>query len=84
MGAMPIWTERTYSKSIVPLHEFFDKVAPTIFCTWFGLLSIQKRALPLDRDLTKEEDDYFMHLTSDRKKENFGYLNGRIVCVDYA
>lgn len=83
-GCNASWNERQYTKSFKGLPEFLDKVTPTLFCSWFGLISIQKRVVELQRDLTEYEKHEFRHQTSDIKKENFGHLNGRLVCIDYA
>ena len=59
-------------------------VSPSLFCSYFGLLQIQKRCKPLDRDLTDEELVSFKYYCNeDCSKTNFGYYNNNIVCVDY-
>ena len=82
-GCYANWSERTYCKQMKGIEELSIKVTPTIFCFLFGLLSIQKRCNPLERDLTEAEVEYFKHQTTDVKKENFGILNGVVVCIDY-
>lgn len=64
--------------------DLFDKINPTIFCSWFGLLSIQKRADVLIRDLTEDEIKCYSVITTDLKGENFGLIKGKLVCIDYA
>ena len=81
-GCYANWSERLYPKMFKNMPEI-EKVAPTYFCAWFGLISIQARVVELDRHLTADEKQYFEHQTTDIKKENFGYLNGRLVCIDY-
>lgn len=82
-GCVANWNERLYTKSFKGLPEFLDKVSPTLFCSWFGLISIQKRVVILDRHLKDHEKHYFRNQTTDIKKENFGYLKGKLVCIDY-
>ncbi len=84
-GCCANWSERNICKMFKPMRDsFFDLLAPSLFCTWFGLLQIQKRTLPLERDLTDEEKEQFKDFCgTDNKKENFGYYQGRIVCHDY-
>ncbi len=83
-GCYANWSERQYCKSFRNLPEFYDLVIPSHFCSWFGLIQIQARAIELDRHLTDEEWDKFKEVASnDMKKENFGYYKGRVVCLDY-
>lgn len=82
-GCYANWSERQSTRATRNDPGMFSKIAPTLFCTWFGLLSIQRRAEPLDRNLTLMEIGQFTPWTTDLKKENFGYLNGKIVCIDY-
>lgn len=82
-GCYANWSEYTFCRTMKGLPEYFNKVAPTVFCTWFGLVSVQKRVAELERDLTENETIYFKELTTDIKKENFGYVNDILVCIDY-
>lgn len=84
-GCLANWNERRYTKMWNSCNiDFKNRIAPSIFCTWFGLIQIQKKCLPLERDLTEEEKMYFKPLCgTDIKKDNFGVYKGRIVCVDY-
>lgn len=82
-GCYANWSERRYTKTFERLPEFYNKIAPTIFCSWFGLLSIQRRVVELDRHLTVNEVEYFKDQTTDIKMQNFGYLDKRLVCIDY-
>lgn len=84
LGCYANWTERHYTKTFEGFSEFIDKVSPTVFCSYFGLVSIQRKVTVLDRDLTDDEQYYFRKQTTDIKKENFGFLNGKLVCIDYA
>lgn len=58
-------------------------VAPTKWCSWFGLIQIQERVDIIDRDLEQFEIDMFSPVCTDIKCVNFGIYKGRLVCVDY-
>jgi hypothetical protein len=60
------------------------KLSVSLFCSWFGFIQIQKRCLPLNRELQNIEKEYFKGVTTDQKSDNFGIYNGVIVCLDYA
>lgn len=80
------WSERNFCKMFKGVDEnvFYNLVAPSLFCSWFGLIQIQKRCVELDRHLTRKEKYKFKDTCGgDYKKENFGYYNNKIVCVDY-
>jgi len=77
------WKERKWTKSCKHSLDFYSKLSPTLFCSLFGLMSIQLRCKPLDRSLTDKEVAYFQDVTTDVKSDNFGYLNGLLVCFDY-
>lgn len=80
LGCYSNWRERQYWKAFKGTNI---QIAPSYWCSWFGLIQIQKRLLPLERDLTKEEVEYFKDITTDIKMQNFGLYEKRIVCVDY-
>jgi len=58
-------------------------IAPTVWCSLFGLVSIQLRASLLNRELTDAEIVKFKGICNDIKNDNFGVLNERVVCIDY-
>jgi len=59
-------------------------VSPSYFCSWFGLIQIQAKCEELKRDLTEEEKELYKPLCwGDNKKENFGWYNNKLVCLDY-
>ena len=72
-------------------RDFYDRIAPTYFASWFGLFSIQKYVCVLSsNDITDEDKDYFIHVTNDFYYRNFGYEFDRktqepikLVCLDY-
>ena len=78
-GCLANWNERLiyrYTKSLL--------LAPTFWCSWFGLIQIQKRVKPLNRELLKNEEKTMRKFCSDIKSSNFGIDEGRrLVCVDY-
>lgn len=85
-GCCANWNERKRWKIFHPCNDvdFGKKIAPTLFCSWFGLIQIQARCEILHRHLSEEEVEYFKDVTTDIKCQNFGYYKGRLVCVDYA
>lgn len=66
------------------LDVMIKYLAPSLWCSWFGLIQIQRRVDPLLRDLTKEEKQLLNKYFNDIKKENCGLLNDQLVIVDYA
>lgn len=67
-------------------HQDYDKVArwlaPCEYLSPDGRILLQKRAEPLrDKDMKPDKLPAFL---TDVKPDNFGWLNDRIVCVDYA
>lgn len=84
-GCLANYRERWYCKKFKDIEEprFYSKVCPSIWCSWFGIVQIQKRAEVLQRDLTKSEMLQFKDVCTDLKRENFGYYCGRLVCLDY-
>jgi hypothetical protein len=67
-------------------HQHYAKVAdwlaPCEFMSPDGRVLLQKRVLPLrDGDALPPKLPSFL---SDVKRDNFGLLEGRIVCMDYA
>ena len=83
-GCYSNWSERHYCKIMKNMPEFLDLVAPSLFCSWFGLIQIQRRCTPKLEHLTDEEIEKYKDLhNGDFKKENFGYYNNKLVCLDY-
>ena len=85
-GCYANWSERHYCKIMrgVENNELYDLVAPSLFCSFFGLLQVQKRCVELNRQLTNDEILKFKNVCSDIKMENFGIYKNNIVCMDYA
>lgn len=84
-GCLANWNERYFYKRWNKTQfKLLNKAVPSIFCSWFGLFQIQKRCEVLNRDLTLEEIEEYKYLhNGDIKKENFGYYEGELVCLDY-
>ena len=86
-GCYSNYSERRYCKMMygVSNNQYYDKVSPSYFCSWFGLIQIQARCKPIEFDIDDDLIDYFADVSSgDNKKENFGLFNNQIVCLDYA
>ena len=67
-------------------HEHYKKVAdwlaPCEYLSPDGRILLQRKASPiLERSVLPEQVPAFL---SDLKPENFGMLDGRLVCLDYA
>ena len=67
-------------------HEHYKKVAdwlaPCEYLSPDGRILLQRKALPIvDRSALPKQVPAFL---SDLKPENFGMLDGRLVCLDYA
>jgi hypothetical protein len=84
-GCYANWSERMFCKvwRNCKKPNLYRLVAPTIWCSWFGLIQIQRKVVILDRNLTARETKRFSCICSDIKIDNFGHYNGRLVCVDY-
>ena len=82
-GCYANWSEWQFCKNFED-HELYQRVAPSLFCIYFGLLQIQQKCDLLNRELTDEELDYFREVRGgESKPNNFGFYKGRIVCLDY-
>lgn len=65
-------------------NENKSLMCPVLWCSWGGWLLIMKRAQTCEWE---ESIDYEIwrkaHLAGDDKPDNYGYLNGNIVKLDY-
>ena len=82
-GCLSNWKERQFYKSFKNIPTYKDLIIPTLWCSWFGLFQIQKRAEVLNRELTKQEIRRFKKVCTDSQGANFGVYKGKIVCIDY-
>lgn len=84
-GCYANYSERNYCKMFRGMTKFYNLVAPSLFCSWFGIIQIQQRCEPIDFDLSDEQLELLKIVhNGDEKKENFGYYKNRLVCLDYA
>lgn len=84
IGCLSNWSERERYKRVCKYSKEKLMVSPSLYCSYFGLLQIQRRCKPMDRDLTDEELTSFeYYCKEDCAKTNFGYYKDNIVCVDY-
>jgi hypothetical protein len=80
LGCYNNYKERSYYKQTADI-----RVAKSYFCSWFGLIQIQKRYNMLERDLTNQEIESFSDVHfGDYKRENFGLENNQLKCLDYS
>lgn len=70
------WADHQHCKAIAKW------LAPTVYMSPDGLILLQKRCEPLR--LTDKLPSRLPSFLTDIKRENFGWLDGRIVCFDYA
>ena len=85
-GCYANYKERAYCKMMkgVENNKFYNLVAPSVFCSLFGLFQIQKRCDDVLFGITDEELARFDAVRGgESKKQNFGYYEGRLVCLDY-
>lgn len=86
-GCLANLNERKYYKDFYGSSyegNMVDFVAPSLFCSWFGLFQIQLRCEPNKIALTESEISFFKPLTRDIKETNFGFYKNKLVCLDYA
>ena len=88
-GCLANWRERNYCKMFKDLPEFYNKVAPSFFCSWFGLFQIQGRCKTRPPEITLKDLENELELLSssnknwDKKAENIGYYKDHWVWLDY-
>lgn len=86
-GCYANWSERKYCKDFknaIYDGNMYEWVAPSYYCSAFGLFQIQAKCQPLYKDLTNKQKKFYKPLCgTDNKKENFGYYKGKLVCIDY-
>lgn len=74
------------------IKEMRPMLAPVIYCAPFGLFLVMRRCDPLQTELTDLEAKRFYYdsvretgymVPVEDKPSSFGYLDGRLVAVDY-
>lgn len=86
-GCSANWNERAFCRMFKNTTgtEIYHRVAPSYFCSWFGLIQIQARCNPYADSLSKTALEYlFNQVCTDIKSDNIGIYKGRLVCFDYA
>ncbi|ASK29710.1 hypothetical protein CEY12_06150 [Chryseobacterium sp. T16E-39] len=85
-GCCDNWKERSNYKYIRKHQkEHLENISPSYFCFLFGLLQIQARCEEFESEPSKEQKEFFFHYCkNDCKKDNLGWYNGKVVCLDYA
>lgn len=76
VAEMRFWNDHEHYKKVA------DWLAPCEYLSPDGRILLQRKASPIvDRSALPEQVPAFL---SDLKPENFGMLDGRLVCLDYA
>ena len=86
VGCCANYGERRYCKMMkgVDHNKFYDLVSPSLFCSWFGLVQVQRRCVINTTPLTPEQLSRFDNVScGESKPQNFGYYKGKLVCLDY-
>jgi hypothetical protein len=63
-----------------------NRLCPVVWCSWGGWLVVMRRAQPLTDEQWKEAKQNrhgFDGVPMDWNRRNLGYIDGRIVLVDY-
>lgn len=68
----------------VDSNRLYNLVAPTWYCSWFGLISIQARCKPIKNMPDKLLLSEFNKISDDVKVSNIGIYKDKIVLFDYA
>jgi hypothetical protein len=64
-------------------HQYYkNALCPVLWCSWGGFVLVMRRARPYPAGMVPKADQ--CSLTTDHKPENYGVLNGSVVCIDYA
>lgn len=86
-GCYANWSERHLCRQFKTMkgHPLCDMVAPSLWCSYFGLVQIQVRVEVCTTMLSNAELIRLERVRNgETKHTNFGYYQGRIVCLDYA
>lgn len=85
-GCLANYKERNFCKIMknVENNRFYNLVAPTMYCSWFGLFSIQVRCKPIKDMPEKNLLNEFNRISGDVKISNMGVYKDNVVLFDYA
>jgi len=87
-GCYANWSERTFCRNFKDAKyegNMYEWVAPSFWCSWFGLFQIMAKCEPMREHLNEEQIEFYKPLCeTDNKKENFGWYKNKLVCLDYA
>lgn len=75
---MQFWQDNQHYKAVA------DWLAPCVYLSPDGRIMCQRRVTPLTEQQKKELPEKIPSFLTDLKYGNFGMLDGRLVCVDYA
>ena len=81
-GCYSNYSERNFCKKFKCVPEFYNKVSPSLFCSWFGLIEIQCRCTPINY-ISEMDLNRLSNVNGESKPNNYGIFKGKIVCVDY-
>ena len=85
IGCCSNYKERCFYKEFRKYRPISELICPSYFCSYFGLFQIQKRCVVNHRDLTESELKKFDAVRHGESKPiNFGFIDNRLVCLDYA
>ena len=83
-GCLSNCKERNFYKNFKDFIPHGKLIAPSYFCSIFGIVQIQGYCTVLTRDLTDSELREFDPVRGgESKRINFGYFKGSLVCLDY-
>lgn len=87
-GCYANWSERLFCRQFEGANikgNMYEWVAPSFWCSWFGLIQIMAKCEPNEVDLSLSQVEFYSPLCqTDIKKQNFGFYKGKLVCLDYA
>lgn len=84
-GCYSNYSERYFCKTFKEMENWTEKVAPSYWCSVFGLVQIQARCIVNTRELTDQELEFFKEVRNgETKPANFGFYRKKLVCLDYA
>lgn len=66
-------------------HERKDLLCPILWASWGGWFLVMRkvRVLTIDEYAAANLEDHFTHFPGDNKANSYGYLDNKIVKIDY-